>query len=68
MMMIDEIEDVKMIDTNDDVHHHRPKDVDHLHHHDENVVRHLADRVIVIEGGKVAAQGTVEDLEAKGLL
>ena len=36
--------------------------------HDENVVRHLADRVIVIEGGKVAAQGTVEDLEAKGLL
>lgn len=36
--------------------------------HDENVVRHLADRVIVIENGKVAVQGTVEDLEAKDLL
>ena len=36
--------------------------------HDENVVRHLADRVIVIENGKVAVQGTIEDLEAKGFL
>ncbi|MBQ6712909.1 MAG: ATP-binding cassette domain-containing protein [Selenomonadales bacterium] len=36
--------------------------------HDENVVRHLADRVIVIENGKVAVQGTIEDLEAKGYL
>ena len=36
--------------------------------HDENVVRHLADRVIMIAGGKVAYQGTVDELEAKGLL
>lgn len=36
--------------------------------HDEDVVRHLADRVLIIEGGKAKAEGTVEELIAQRLL
>lgn len=36
--------------------------------HDAKVVRHLADYVVVIEGGKVAAEGSVDKMKRDGIL
>lgn len=36
--------------------------------HDAKVVRHLADYVVIIAGGQVAAEGTVDNLTRRGIL